>query len=124
MVAATELLQGAHSDGFRSSVELSRLHLASVAWARYGNFWEYGFNVSSIDTPLDCDRADLSDFERDYCVTNLPLRTRFRDAWLPAWDGKSDPGKVDRAAMTHNGMDYSIVMDAASPAYVNDSPVY
>lgn len=87
-----------------------------VPASRYGNFWEYGFNVSDLKTPLYCDDYEnLTEFERNYCDTNLPLRNQFKQSWLPNWDGKSE--SVDRNAMSRNGMDASIVMDAADPAY-------
>ena len=82
----------------------------------YGNFWEYGFNVSDLKQPLYCDQPEtLTEFERNYCDTNLPLRTNLKHSWLPNWSGKS--ASVDRDAMMRNGMDGSIVMDAADPAY-------
>jgi hypothetical protein len=82
----------------------------------YGNFWEYGFNVSDLKEELFCDHPEtLTEFEKMYCDTNIPLRTTFKHSWLPNWSGKSE--HVDRDAMMRNGMDGSIVMDAADPAY-------
>ena len=66
-----------------------------------------GFNVSDLSQPLHCDDlSTLSEFERDYCETNLPLRGQFKHAWLPSWS----PGKMlDADSMQRNGMDGSIV---------------
>jgi hypothetical protein len=71
--------------------------------------------VSDLTVKLHCDDlAKLSPFERDYCETNLPLRGVLKHAWLPNWS----PGKkADLDSMMRNGMDGSIVMDAADPAY-------
>lgn len=74
-------------------------------------------DVSDPKAPLYCSGPNLSLIDQGYCDTNLPLRSTFKDAWMPNWDGRSDPAKVDRNAVIHNGMDYSIVMDAAHPSY-------
>ena len=97
-----------------NSVYQNRLS-GGVSTCVYGNFFEFGWNMTHTNQPLYCDNVTDAN-EQLYCESSKYARGPLREAIARPWSFEKG---VDPDAVYYSGVGMSIVLDAGQEVYKN-----